>query len=390
MKKTLFIIAGIFLVLFGLLAIFTPSETKKTNWIESYQTNGKKPYDLYIFDQELDYLSDGVSYELTHLDELDMTNDEAKNTALIIIGKVNYFPESVREATKKFVAQGGTVFGSIRSEDYLVEEVIPSSESIHKKPIALSVLPHKAHQSIAFKDILSLHQELPKAVKPLGYVHYENKKYVNYVQFQPKNALGSYYIHTDPKVFTNYALLNEPNYFYVKQLLFPLKDKEILVYNPQKNYENISDSPMRYILSQPALRQAWFILLIALGLYLVFKSKRTQRKIPVVEPPKNLTVDFAETIASLYYERGKPHDMIQKKIDHFYYTLRKNWKIDLTDTQSGEWIKFAAQKAQLTEEETKELFNFLHHSYQNKKATHKDLTQVNQSIDYYKTKATLS
>lgn len=388
MKKTLLIIAGILLVVIGVLVLSNKS-SKKTVWRETFNPKEKEPYDLYILKRELPRLAHADVEELKTLKQLSNPKQQKKDQALVIIGRLYFISQATLNELDTFVKQGGTVFVATRNGEILPEGVHLDNKTINKYTTVDYFLGEKNFESPDLEQVSIFKQIESSKTKSIGSVNVDSKSFINYFSYQPKEAKGNYYIHADPIVFTNYSLLNEANYFYIKDVLQPLKGKKILWYNPSKSYDEINQSPLRYILSQPALRIAWYILLIALGLYLLFKSKRTQRIIPIVEPPKNLTVEFADTIASLYYEQGEPKDIVKKKIDHFYYSLRKQWPIEQLDFQSKEWALFASKKTQLKEEEISDLFNFLNQIYHRDKVNINDLQLVNQRIENFKTKATI-
>jgi hypothetical protein len=56
----------------------------------------------------------------------------------------------------------------------------------------------------------------------------------------------------------------------------------------------LSMSPMRFILNNPPLRYAWYLLLLGLLIFVLFNAKRKQRIVPVIEPLKNTSLDLSE------------------------------------------------------------------------------------------------
>ena len=85
---------------------------------------------------------------------------------------------------------------------------------------------------------------------------------------------------------------------------------------------------MRYILSQPALKWAWYLFLIGMLVFMFFNAKRRQRVIPIKEPVPNTTVDFTKTIGNLYLQEGSHHLIIEKKIIYFLEKIRSEYLID--------------------------------------------------------------
>ncbi len=131
---------------------------------------------------------------------------------------------------------------------------------------------------------------------------------------------GNFYIHTNPVLFSNYCLTDSLHADYAGKVFSHLPagdiywDKKSRVAREEvrsRNYDNqqfSKESPLRYILAQPALRWAWFIFLGLIALYLLYFSKRRQRIIPLMPDKSNTALDFIKSIAGLHhYQRNYAH-----------------------------------------------------------------------------------
>ena len=139
-----------------------------------------------------------------------------------------------------------------------------------------------------------------------------------------KYGEGKIYFHTQPLVFTNYHLLNS-NIEYAAKVLSYLPIRTTVWDNYYKPDRFVNSSPMRYILSQPPLQSAYYLLLITLLLYMVIESKRRQRVIPVINPPGNYSLQFIKTIGSLYFKQRNNADLAKKQILYFKEFLREHY-----------------------------------------------------------------
>src|SRR5690606_31789453 len=63
-------------------------------------------------------------------------------------------------------------------------------------------------------------------------------------------------------------------------------------------------TPVRYLLSQPPLRWAWFLSLLLVVLFILVHARREQRAIPIVLPPANTTRELAHTIGRMHWHQG--------------------------------------------------------------------------------------
>jgi hypothetical protein len=125
-------------------------------------------------------------------------------------------------------------------------------------------------------------------------------------------------------VFTNYHLLRKGGEAYASNLLSEVANKKIYWINTNQ----IESTLVRYILSEPALKSAWFLLLIGIFLFFFFNAKRRQRPIPIIEPYRNTTIDFVKTIGHFYLTERNYNDLIQKKINYFLEKLRTEYHLD--------------------------------------------------------------
>ena len=89
----------------------------------------------------------------------------------------------------------------------------------------------------------------------------------------------------------------------------------------------------------------------------------------------------------MYYENGKPNDIIKKKIDYFFYTIRKQFNSVTENIFDEQFIYILAQKAQITTEETKHILNELQQLYNKKNASKTDVIKTYHIIENYKNKA---
>jgi hypothetical protein len=149
---------------------------------------------------------------------------------------------------------------------------------------------------------------------------------VNFIKVKYYN--GEFLLHTQPAAFTNFHLLKANHHEYAEKVLSYIPKGNIYWQTKGQNGEEISDSPMRYIMSQPALKWAWWIFLIGMLIFMIFNAKRKQRIVPIKNPLPNTTIDFIKTIGNLYYMEGDHDNLIDKKIIYFLERIRNEYLID--------------------------------------------------------------
>jgi hypothetical protein len=136
-----------------------------------------------------------------------------------------------------------------------------------------------------------------------------------------------------PLAFSNYFILKDQNAAYLENLFAYLPYKpEALYWDEYYKIGRGGDStPLRVILTKPPLKAAYFIALFAVLLYVLFQTKRRQRIIPVIERPRNESMDFVETVSRVYFNQGDHRLIARKKLfyllEHFRsrYSLQTQW-----------------------------------------------------------------
>jgi len=165
---------------------------------------------------------------------------------------------------------------------------------------------------------------------------------------------GDILVSCEPFIFTNYHLLDSNNYEYL-QLAGNYLDNKPLVWDEYYKLSNLvmSTSPLRYVLNNPNLRMAWYLLLIALFTYLFFGSRRQQRMIPIMPVPKNTSLEFAQTLGDLYFQNGNHLELVKKKMQHFKAFLNQHYQME---TEDGEFLHKIAAKSGIPLKEVTHIF----------------------------------
>src|SRR5690606_14786865 len=126
--------------------------------------------------------------------------------------------------------------------------------------------------------------------------------------------------------FTNYYLLKPDSEAYVQHVFSYLPDRETLWFTNATSES--SSSPLRFILSQPTLKYAWWLFLGSLAMFVIFNVKRRQRVIPVINPLQSKSVEFVKSIGNLYLQEGDFHGMMAKKAQYFLNKVRTDLLLD--------------------------------------------------------------
>jgi hypothetical protein len=181
---------------------------------------------------------------------------------------------------------------------------------------------------------------------------------------------GRLYLHLTPLALTNYSMINRTHMEHAREIFEHLGKGRVYwgednrIYSAKRNPENIdtdtpSEGPMEFILSEPALRSAWYTLLAGSILYMIFGVKRKQRIIPVAESMQNTSIEYAEVISQLFMEQADHKKLVDLKMDMFKSNLREKYNIKLPtkfDDENEEFFKHVSIKTGTPQELIQEIF----------------------------------
>lgn len=194
---------------------------------------------------------------------------------------------------------------------------------------------------------------------------------------------GTILLHTYPAIFTNYFLLKEDNLSYIRGVLAYLpNDNPLYVDNYYKVGKSFYSSPLYVLLGNRSLKMAYYILLALLVLWVFFVGKRRQAAIPVILPPKNQSLAFADTLASMYLAKGDHKAMAIHQINYLFEYLRRTHHMG-TEQRDSEWRRRLSEKFGETLSATEKAFDFIDELLKSKTVTPKELLLLNKLVTNY-------
>lgn len=204
---------------------------------------------------------------------------------------------------------------------------------------------------------------------------------------------GAFYLSSTPRAFSNYALLKggtgsggSARYAYAALSHVPPEAAERLLWDGHyKPARAGASTPLRVVLSRPALRSAYVLLLVAALVFAVFEGRRRQRPVPVVEPPENETADFVRTVGRLYFERGDHANLAQKKIAHFRTYARERLRLRLDAFDDDPAAARVAERSGVPAEEVRALFETLADAEERERLSEDRLQTISRRLaDFYR------
>ena len=170
---------------------------------------------------------------------------------------------------------------------------------------------------------------------------------------------GHITLHAAPLVLSNYFLLQSGNRKYLDGIWHTLPGNISHIYWTDYFKRRAERSHASSLLNFPPLRWAFWIMITLLLVYVLFESKRRQRIIPIVVPPVNSSVTFAETVGRLYYNKGNHQNLAEKMIQHFLEWVRSYYYLNTSEINDT-FVKQLTVKSGMPENTVRELVQVIH------------------------------
>lgn len=336
---------------------------RETNWNWNYNRNSKDPFGCFIAYQSLKDLFPYATINAVKnpMETIQSSNQRGVKGEMVIAISEQLIIDSIAwSAMKTYLENGNDVVL------FSTSIPLPLAKDLQIQMNEPLYLPLKGKAS--FPDNLMpipvtidcFKQRYQCELKGVGTIHTWNTDSIQEDNFsiwgyagklQQTNLLTWYHQGTltlcsSPGVMTNYFMLNENNKEYYERFFstFGEGQRKITwssgpVLQMNSGHEGLWD----LISKIPALKYSFLILFLLLLLYIVFESKRRQRFIPVVKPNTNSSLEFTETIGSLYYNKGDHVNLSHKMLQHYFEHIRTKYQLPTNDLNEIFASKLAAK-----------------------------------------------
>jgi len=380
--------------MFALIIFMESNKPKPINWFPSYATHHKIPYGTYVFTKEFKELFKDSEFKTIQQPPYQYLKDTTQNgTYFFVNGTINFGKDEFNELLK-FIERGNDVFISTNGAniDTLSLETKKLTTSAFKEQSYFKLLNKNLdtttynfdnrNSNIVFSEIDTLKTTvLGKLIIKNSDSIFEGEG-VNFIKY--KHGKGQFYFHTFPLAFTNYSMLKGDNHKYIASVLSYIDEEKPILYDGYyKTGKTKITSPMHYILSSNNLRWAYYVALIGVIFFIVFKGKRTQRIIPVITPLKNQTAAFTRTIAMMYFNKSEHKNVAEHKINYFLEYIRIQLHISTVKIDEA-FYKSVASRSGNTIEDVKNLFIEINIIKNSQAISKEQLINLNTLIERFK------
>ncbi len=363
-------------LLCGTMLLWGCNDSEYFRWQEDYQPDSKEPYGTFLIKNLLEsYYPDKPFYVLE-----DSLGDLHKEGNFVYIGS-NFRLDSVEiETLLSFAERGNRVLiiaqdvsydllhlvaGDPCFDSFFSDDEVYQADIYHVLVDSVVALNFK-HPNLRDKEgypCRFIYYYLPfsyywdsfsdyyfgEAQTSFTVLGQINDEAINFIK--GNYGKGEFYFHTTPMAFTNLNLKEKSGLEYASKVFSHLKsgpiywDQRIPEWYQSPNPGIAGDSPLKYILSQRALAWAWYILLGLALLYLLFRARRRQRIIPVLEQNENTSLEFVGTIGRLFFLQRDYRRLVLQKMKLFFNFVRERYRLPTRELDEV----FAKNLAQLSE-----------------------------------------
>lgn len=391
MNRTNKIYLTLLVLVMALVTFLEMNKTPVIDWSLNYDTQKKTPFGLYIFDQEADSLFPKGLERIAEDPYLYLEKDSLREPQNYISIQKYYTEEGLNYLLKE-VEKGSSAF---IIDDYLFDLIDTLNYEISSYYSNNDSATFRFTDSKLWQDSLIIHKNFnttyfsyinPETTSILGYMD-EEMPYIDEdnAQYQTKfiqvsYGKGMFYLLLQPQMLTNYYLKEKENQKAIEALFSYLPNRKT-VWFQDETFGMKSSSPFRFILQNPPLRYAWYLIVFGLITFMFFNAKRRQRIIPIIEPPVNKSVEFVKSIGNLYLQEGNDKDMAQKKVVYFLNKVRNDLYLN-TDTLDEEFAKKLQIKTSKNKEDIDKAIQLMKKAMHTQAPFHqKELVELNELLD---------
>jgi hypothetical protein len=199
---------------------------------------------------------------------------------------------------------------------------------------------------------------------------------------------GHFYLCSVPLAFGNYWVLRPRTADFAFAALSYLPAGRPAWWDEyQKQGREGEQSTLRVLLAHPALRTAYYLVLVVGLLFVFVEARRRQRIIPILNPLPNTTLLFTRTVAGLY-QQGRNHTKIaEKKTALFLDYLRTRFQEPTPDLADDAFRERLSQKAGVPRPRVDELVRLINHARTAPAVTDRQLLILSRAIRDFKQEA---
>jgi hypothetical protein len=380
-KRIIVIVAVLVLVLFGYFIYnYIQQYLPKYSWYEQYSYKSEQPYGLSYLYEILKSSQKTDSFFLVEKPIYQAIDQVESKSAYVFVGSRAIYDSTSISALLNFVSKGNTAFYSSVFPPWEILDTLSyypgldyywynydtvATTHFFNKQFADTFTFHyqfrkdsaayywRCVDSSYFYDTLFVDNYMPLSQLQNGQINFFSMKY----------GEGIFYFHTTPLMLTNYHLQGEQGYDYINRIVGYLPNGHVFWDKYSKSPTRLdlntgaeSQGPLKFILSQKSLRMTWYLLLLMVFLFLIFRAKREQQIIPLQNKKMNTSIEFAKATGTLFYNKKNHRILMKEMMNLFSSFVRNKYQIHITkDKQKN--IELISKNAEIPRHLVEKIFD---------------------------------
>jgi hypothetical protein len=400
-NRNLYILVGIIVLAAAVILAVVSTQDARYNWTETFDNQGKEPYDLSLFRQVMEATAGKDSFTVISDLKSDTNLVHKTGTAFIYIDSRAFFDSSNVDMLLSYAANGNTILISAANNHKIITSLLgdcisqdlPLVKRIKAKRVYPSLAETDTNAVIYYNEIDEI-QRYPwtwydleyceaDSVQEIGNFKAIDRWYTNTITVE--HGTGKIILHSTPLMFTNYHMRNEPVYEHAQLLLSQADATELVWYDPKvfisqpQNRPLITESPLKFILGNAPLRWAWYTLILLAMLFLITGVRRLQRPVPVLAAPPNDTLAYLDVVSRMYQKEGRHKHVVQVQYKLMLNHLRIRYKLPVSNIDKS-FFREASIRLKIDEPAIIEFFAELDRARNNSTLTDEDLAMIDYKI----------
>lgn len=356
-KIIILLVAGVSLLIASGV-IYIKQYLPEHNWSISYNYKSPEPYGTKVLHDLLKDKYKKQNFVVSTKKLGSIINKDDKNSLIFYIGYGTYHDSTTIEWLKEYINRGNKM--CIASEEIpfnLLHGLFESDSSYLNVNTLLADSIHTKFNSMPREYMF--HFQLAKDTAAFNWTYFSTEdidEHWNKARHSPLSVVdssrinflkidygkGAIYLYTTPLFLTNYFMINKNGFNYSNQFFLSIGSFDKIYWDANsrisrkfssgKNLIN-TQSPIEFIMSNTALRLAWYILWAGLVLFILFKLKRKQTPIRIIRPDKNTSIEYAKAVGLLHYKTSSYSDLTDRLMKYFYLFITNRYGISRTKEQ---------------------------------------------------------
>ena len=338
-RNIILLIAGFLLILIVMLLTTEFREVSDHKWNESFDFEDEEPQGLYIFKELAERYFDTIPLTLN-----DFAPDSLGENGLYIQFVPNFMSDEVFFSLFDLVHEGHDVL--IISDNFninLADTLSYSFDNVFQigNQLEFNFLDPEIARDYDYRYTFlneEFNDTLTNSFNLIEGTYWDTDKTFVKVATPDSLALmvafpfgeGRLFYHAKKDLFYNHSFRQDGMFDYTERIFAHFAPDHISLLDPRTASEfgsNDDKNPLQFIMSNPPLKAAYYLLILGALLYVIFRGKRKQRVIPVLKKKQNTSLQYVDTVSQLFYQQGQHEKLVSHMRNIFYHKMQKKFFI---------------------------------------------------------------